>query len=99
MNTVGGPGPVIDAHHHVWDLSVRAQPWLDQDGLGPLRRNYSMADLEPEAAAAGVTATVVVQTVIEPGETPDLLALAAAHHLVAGSWAGSTWPARASRMQ
>lgn len=84
MNTGDGPGPVIDAHHHVWDLSVRAQPWLDQDGLGPLRRNYSMADLEPEAAAAGVTATVVVQTVIEPGETPDLLALAAAHHLVAG---------------
>jgi L-fuconolactonase len=84
VNTGGGPGPVIDAHHHVWDLSVRAQPWLDQDGLGPLRRNYSMADLEPQAAAAGITATVVVQTVIEPGETPDLLALAAAHHLVAG---------------
>jgi L-fuconolactonase len=35
-------------------------------------------------AAAGVTATVVVQTVTEPGETPDLLALAAGHHLVAG---------------
>ena len=84
MNADGAPGPVIDAHHHVWDLSVRAQPWLDQDGLGLLRRNFTMADLEPEAAAAGVTATVVVQTVTEPGETPDLLALASGHHLVAG---------------
>lgn len=84
MNTDGAPSPVTDAHHHVWDLSVRAQPWLDQDGLGPLRRNFTMADLEPEAAAAGVTATVVVQTVTEPGETPDLLTLAAGHHLVAG---------------
>jgi L-fuconolactonase len=84
MNTDDAPGPVIDAHHHVWDLSVRAQPWLDRDGLGPLRRNFTMADLEPEATAAGVTATVVVQTVTEPGETPDLLALAAGHHLVGG---------------
>jgi predicted TIM-barrel fold metal-dependent hydrolase len=33
MNTDGAPSPVIDAHHHVWDLSARAQPWLDQDGL------------------------------------------------------------------
>lgn len=84
MNTDGAPSPVTDAHHHVWDLSVRAQPWLDQDGLGPLRRNFTMADLEPEAAAAGVTATVVVQTVTEPGETPDLLTLAAGNRLVAG---------------
>lgn len=43
-----------------------------------------MADLEPQAAAAGVTATVVVQTVAEPGETPELLALAAGNHLIAG---------------
>ncbi len=84
MNTDGAPSAVIDAHHHVWDLSVRAQPWLDRDGLGPLRRDFTIADLEPEMAAAGVTATVVVQTVTEPGETPDLLALAAGHHLVAG---------------
>jgi L-fuconolactonase len=84
MNTDGAPTPVIDAHHHVWDLSVRAQPWLDQDGLGPLRRNFTIADLEPEAAAAGVTATVVVQTVTEPGETPELLTLAAGHHLIEG---------------
>jgi L-fuconolactonase len=76
MNTDGAPGAVIDAHHHVWDPSVRAQPWLDQHGLGPLRRNFTIADLEPETAAAGVTATVVVQTVTEPGETPDLLARA-----------------------
>ena len=84
MSTAAASATVVDAHHHVWDLSVRAQPWLDQDGLGPLRRNFTMADLEPHAAAAGVTSTVVVQTVIEPGETPELLALAAGNHLIAG---------------
>jgi len=74
----------IDAHHHVWDLSVRPQPWLDQPELAPLRRNFLLSDLEPEAAAHGVTTTVVVQTVTEPQETPELLALAEASDLVGG---------------
>jgi len=75
----------VDAHHHVWDLSVRDQPWLrSQPELAPLLRNFLLSDLEPEADAEGVTATVVVQTVIEPGETPELLALAQASDLIAG---------------
>jgi L-fuconolactonase len=76
--------PIIDAHHHVWDLSAHDQPFLDQPGLEPLRRNFLLADLEPEAAAQGITSTVVVQTVTEPGETPELLTLAATSDLVAG---------------
>jgi L-fuconolactonase len=75
---------IVDAHHHVWDLSVRDQPYLDQPELVPLRRNFLLSDLEPEAAAQGVTATVVVQTVTEPGETPEMLALAAGSDLIAG---------------
>jgi len=74
----------VDAHHHVWDLSVRHQPWLDQPELAPLRRNFVLSDLEPEAAAQGVTSTVLVQTVVEPGETPEMLALAARSGLIAG---------------
>jgi L-fuconolactonase len=74
---------VVDAHHHLWDLSVRAQPWLDQPHLAPLRRNFLLADLEPEAAAHGVTSTVLVQTVAEPEETPEMLALAAGSDLIA----------------
>jgi L-fuconolactonase len=76
--------PIVDAHHHVWDLSVRDQPWLDQPGLAPLRRNFMLSDLEPEAAAEGVTSTVLVQTVTEPDETPEMLALAAGSDLIAG---------------
>jgi len=75
---------IVDAHHHVWDLSVRAQPFLDQPELVPLRRNFLLSDLEPLAAAEGVTSTVVVQTVAEPDETPEMLALAAGSDLVAG---------------
>jgi len=70
--------PVIDAHQHFWDLSAHDQHWLRGDpALAPLLRNFSPADLAPLAAAGGVTATVAVQTVTEPGETPELLALAA----------------------
>ena len=53
------------------------QSWASDAELAPLRRSFTLADLAPLAAAAGVTATVVIQAVAEPWETPDLLALAA----------------------
>ncbi|MEW1774382.1 amidohydrolase family protein [Streptomyces sp. NPDC086777] len=84
----------IDAHHHVWDLSVRDQDWITGPELRPLRRNFTVEDLEPEAAAAGVVRTVLVQTVTVPEETPEFLALADAHDLVAGvvGWTDLTRP-------
>jgi len=84
---------VVDAHHHLWDLAVRPQPFLDSDPvLAPLRRVFSLADLAPLAAAAGVGRTVVVQTVTEPAETTELLALADAGGLIAAvvGWADLT---------
>lgn len=85
---------VVDAHHHVWDLSVRDQDWITGPSLLPLRRDFALADLEPEARAAGVDRTVLVQTVPVPEETPELLALAAGHELVAGvvGWTDLTRP-------
>ncbi|WP_256962389.1 amidohydrolase [Streptomyces sp. NRRL B-24572] len=85
---------IIDAHHHVWDLSVRPQSWISGDRLAPLARSFTLDDLAPEARAAGVTATVVVQTVCVPEETPELLALAADSDLVAGvvGWTDLTAP-------
>ncbi len=87
--TAAGPNPtrvgqVVDAHQHFWDLAAHEQPFLNLPGNDPLLRNFGLADLRPLAAAAGVTATVVVQTVMEPGETTELLGLAAGGDLVAG---------------
>jgi len=87
--------PVIDSHQHFWDLSAHGQPWLASDPvLAPLLRNFTLADLAPLATAEGVTASVVVQTVEESWETPELLALAAGPGLVAGvvGWADLTAP-------
>ena len=75
---------MIDAHHHLWDLTAREhrwlsgdQPWASDAELASLRRSFTIGDLAPLAAASGVTGTVVIQTVAEPWETPDLLTLAA----------------------
>jgi L-fuconolactonase len=77
--------PVVDAHHHLWDISAHHQPWLaSAPELAPLLRNFSIADLAAAAAGQDVTATVLVQTVSEPWETPEMLAMAAAGGLVAG---------------
>ncbi|MCL6667517.1 amidohydrolase family protein [Streptomyces panaciradicis] len=82
----------VDAHHHVWDLSVRDQDWIPQHS--PIRRDFTVADLGPEARAAGVDRTVLVQTVTVAEETPELLGLADAHDLVAGvvGWTDLTRP-------
>ncbi|MGX1564308.1 amidohydrolase family protein [Streptomyces sp. NPDC055506] len=85
---------VVDAHHHVWDLSVRDQDWIAGPELAPLRRDFTMKDLEPEARAAGVERTVLVQTITVPEETPEFLALAEQHDLIAGvvGWTDLTRP-------
>jgi L-fuconolactonase len=72
----------IDAHHHVWNLAVRDQPWTTS--LPVLHRSFDMNDLQPELAAAGIDATVLVQTLTIPDETPELLALATEFPHVAG---------------
>jgi len=91
---------VIDAHHHVWDLAVRDQPWLSGAGMAAIRRTFTVDDLRPAARAAGVDATVLVQTVTVPGETPEMLALADADPLVAGvvGWTDLTSPAAADEL-
>ncbi|MFF3850586.1 amidohydrolase family protein [Streptomyces sp. NPDC002328] len=84
----------VDAHHHVWELSVRDQDWIRGPEVLPLRRDFTLDDLAPEARAAGVDRTVLIQTVTVPEETPELLALADGHALVAGvvGWTDLTRP-------
>ncbi len=91
---------VIDAHHHVWDLAVRDQPWISGPAMAVIRRSFTPDDLRPHAAAAGVDATVLVQTVDVAAETPEMLALAARDPLLAGvvGWTDLTGPAVADAL-
>ena len=61
--------PIIDAHHHFWDLSMMAHPWLVQEPQIPfrygdysaIRRDYLPADYRRDSAAHGVVATVTME--------------------------------------
>lgn len=71
---------IVDAHHHLWDLDERDQPWVGPQ-MAALRRDFRPADLLAalDGAAlngARVSATVLVQTVADPDETPEMLVLA-----------------------
>jgi L-fuconolactonase len=66
----------IDAHHHLWDLSRQELPWMDGPWADPIRRTYTMADLEPELDAHGMQVSVAVQACASYEETRELLAAA-----------------------
>lgn len=83
---MNSPAPtlVIDAHQHFWDPSRAAYPWMSGEALAPLRRPYGPDDLAPLIAAAGVSATIVVQCRHDAAETEEFLRIAAATPFVAG---------------
>jgi L-fuconolactonase len=91
-------GGFVDAHHHVWDLTRRPQPWLAEPSLSALRRPFSIADLVADSAAGlcgrKLTATVLVQCLPLVAETEEFLHLAERDQLVAGvvGWVDLTDP-------
>jgi len=69
-------GPIIDAHHHLWDLSLGRHPWLAGQGIGALgdigylRRDYLIADLLADMAGQGVTGSVHVEALWDRSRDP-----------------------------
>ncbi|MET8980045.1 amidohydrolase family protein [Streptomyces sp. NPDC004539] len=90
------PLPLVDAHHHVWNLAHRPQPWLDEPGHEPIRRTFGLTDLRDAAtgtiAGRRLARTVVVQCVSSLPETRELLALADRDPLIGAvvGWADLT---------
>ena len=74
---------IVDAHHHFWDPARADYPWLT-DELAVIRRPFGPADLAPLLDAAGVDATVLVQTRSSLAETEEFLAIAATTPFVRG---------------
>jgi L-fucono-1,5-lactonase len=81
----------IDAHHHFWDTTRRAYPWMGDD-LAIIRRTFSPDDLQPLLKANAVAGTILVQTCSDVEETREFLGIAAAHPFVLGvvGWADLT---------
>ncbi len=74
----------VDAHHHLWDLTVRPMPWIDPVDMATIARTFDVADLAEVTARAGVAHTVVVEAASVVEETEELLALAAREPLISG---------------
>ncbi len=63
------PGPIVDAHHHFWDLSLGKHAWLSPEpgremvfgDPAPLYRDYLPEDLRRDAAGAKLVASVHVE--------------------------------------
>jgi L-fuconolactonase len=93
------PALLVDAHHHLWDLDQRPQPWLEEAALAPIRRGFTLDDLRGQAtrsiAGRSLGATVLVQCVASVAETEEMLALAEEDPLVRAvvGWADLTSPA------
>jgi len=81
----------IDSHHHFWDPSARAYPWLTDPKI---RRAFGPADLEPLLRANRIDGTILVQTVSDVEETREFLEIAAATAFVFGvvGWLDLTDP-------
>jgi L-fuconolactonase len=75
---------VVDAHHHLWDLTRRALRFLDIPAHAPIRRTFGPAEMANVMRRHGVEQTVVVQAAPDPAETWELLELAADSPLIAG---------------
>ena len=68
--------PIVDAHHHLWDLDRNYHPWLrDEPPIAfrygdyrPLRRNYLAEDYRRDSASFTVVASVYVETEWNPAD-------------------------------
>jgi L-fuconolactonase len=74
---------IVDAHHHFWDPARADYPFLTDD-LAAIRRSFGPADLAPLLAAAGIDATILVQTRSSLEESKEFLATAAATPFIRG---------------
>lgn len=72
----------IDSHHHLWDLSIRDQEWITGEEMKPIRKNFVVSDLKDAIASSRIDRTVLVQTVTDYSETPELLNIAQSEQLV-----------------
>ncbi len=69
---------IIDAHQHVWDPSRARYDWLTSE-LAPINRTIGFDELRPQLRAAGVDATVLVQSADNDDDTELMVQTAAAN--------------------
>lgn len=70
------PDRLLDAHMHLWDLSLGKHPWLCDEpqipfrygDYGAIRRSYLPQDYRRDAAGLGIAATVYIEAEWDPAD-------------------------------
>lgn len=70
------PQRIVDAHHHLWELSVNSYPWLMQSGPHPmfgteyglLKQDYTVADFLADIDGLPVLRSVHLQADHDPAD-------------------------------
>ncbi|RZL33050.1 MAG: amidohydrolase [Rubrivivax sp.] len=73
----------VDAHQHFWRLQDRQGQWPPAS-LAAIHRDFAPADLAPQLQAAGIDATVLVQSLPSLADTHWMLSVAEATPWVRG---------------
>jgi len=71
-----GGMPVVDAHHHFWDIDNNYLPWLCDEPMipfrygdyGSIRKNYLPEDYFKDASGINIRRTVYVETEWDPSD-------------------------------
>ena len=85
---------LIDAHHHLWQLAITPQPWINGPATDVLLRDFTLQDYTDATYPTDVTHSVLVQSVNRLDETERLLQLADHTDLIVGviGWVDLTTP-------
>lgn len=93
-----GTAPRIDAHLHLWDLTVGRYSWLGPQH-GALFSSFTAEQARAELDTAGIDSAILVQAEDSTGDTEFLLDTAAKHPWIIGvvGWVPLDDPASAGR--
>ena len=53
--------PIVDTHQHLWDLKKLNLPWLKNEGVKSINRDFLMKDYLEATRGLGVTKTVYME--------------------------------------
>ena len=79
---MSSPLTIIDSHHHLWQYSEAAYPWIPAGS--PLQQDFVLKELHQLATQHGLSGSIAVQARQSIEETNWLLELAASSPTIRG---------------